>query len=414
MFKFFATEKWYKKAAEQEAEHDDIGAGGVVAAPVEAEQLEDGSTYKVPLTTIVSIQPHTNAERLELAFVYGFQVVVQKGKYQVGDKVIYIPIDSLLPEWLETKLFPEGSKIKLHNHRVRQIRIRQLASQGMIIDPVDVTEKVNPEYLSLEQNLAAILGVTKYEPPQPGFANTQGKDKQRNKKYDHPLFHKYNGLDNIKWFPSLFLEGDEVVLQEKLHGTNARASVLPFIANTWMKKLKRFFGLAPKVENCYGSNNVDISASSNYKGFYGEDIYGACLNKLGVFDKLKLGEIVFGEIVGPSIQKNYDYGLTEHHFVVFDVKVLQPDQSFKWMNPEEVEAYCLERGFEFVPVLYKGPYNKELTYSLTRGPSLYGTHKVREGLVIKSRNEYNNEGNKKALKWVNEDYLDDKNNTDFH
>lgn len=417
MFKFFATDRWYKKSAKLEGDHE-ISAGSVESAVISESTTnseEGGSTHKVPYTVVLDISPHSNAERLEVATVYGFQVIVQKGKYTAGDKVVYVPIDSLLPQWLEDELFPANVKIKLHHHRVRQIRIRGLASQGMLIDPVDVSKKVNPNYLSLEQDLSAILGVTKYEPPQPGFAHTQGKGRNRNKKHEHPLFHKYNGLDNIKWFPTLFKEGEEVIIQEKLHGTNARASVLPFMANTFMKKLKKLFRLAPAVEKCYGSNNVDISAATEYKGFYGEDIYGKCFHSMNVFEKIKLGEIIYGEIIGPSIQKNYTYGLSEHRFVVFDAKVLQPDGKFRWLTPEETESLCKERGFEFVPVVYRGPYNKEFTYTLTKGSSLYSTkQKVREGVCIKARENYDVEGNKKALKWVSEDYLNDASNTDFH
>lgn len=413
MFKFFATDSWYKKAAKAEAGHD-ISAGKEsieVVTPV----AEDGSTYKVPLTTILKISPHNNAERLEVATVYGFQVIVQKDKYKVGDIVVYIPIDSLLPQWLENKIFPPESKIKLHNSRVRQIRLRGLASQGMLIDPVDVSSKVNPEYLKQEQDLAAILGVTKYEPPQSGPSSTMGKGRNRNKKHEHPLFHKYNGLSNIKWFPDLFQEGEEVVIQEKLHGTNARASKLPYMANTLVKRIKKLLRLAPKVEKCYGSNNVDISAATSYKGFYGEDIYGKCFQSMDVFNRIMLGEIFYGEIIGPSIQKNYDYGLKDHTFVVFDAKVLQSDGKFKWLNPEEVRKLCEQRGFEYVPILYKGPYNKDLAYGLTKGPSMYSPkQKIREGAVIKAAKDYDVEGNKKALKWVSEDYLNDDSNSDFH
>src|ERR1019366_276226 len=91
MFKLFATDTWFKKAAKEEEGHDP--SAGPEILPVAAEPSEDGgSTYKVPLTTILELNPHNNAERLELATVYGFQVIVRKGQYKVGDKVIYIPI----------------------------------------------------------------------------------------------------------------------------------------------------------------------------------------------------------------------------------------------------------------------------------------------------------------------------------
>ena len=60
-----------------------------------------GSTFKVPLTEIVDIIPHPKADRLEVAVIYGFQVIVQKDRYKVGDEVIYVPIDSILPQNIE-------------------------------------------------------------------------------------------------------------------------------------------------------------------------------------------------------------------------------------------------------------------------------------------------------------------------
>ncbi len=425
MFKFFTTNRWYKKSAKEEGDYDiSAGTAEAIALPEPPANPDGGSTYKVPLTAILEITPHGNAERLEVATVYGFQVIVKKGQYKAGDAVVYIPIDSILPQWLEDKLFPmtkdengnlQPPKIVLHHHRVRQIRIRGLASQGMLIDTQDVAEKVNFKKAHLEDDLAAILGVTKYEPPARGPSCTQGLGRNRNKKHEHPMFHKYNGLDNIKWFPTLFKDGEEVVVQEKLHGTNARASVLPFIANTWQKKLKKLFFLAPKIEKCYGSNNVDISAATDYKGFYGEDVYGKTFHNLDVFSKLQMGEIVFGEIVGPGIQKGYEYSLKEHKFVVFDMKRLQPDGKFEWLAPCDVEEFCKERGFDYVPVLYRGKYDRDLIYSLTKGRSVFDPKtKVREGVVVKAANGYCVAGNKKALKWVSEEYLADESNTDFH
>lgn len=373
------------------------------------------SDYKVPYTTIIKIEPHNNAERLEVATIYGFQVVVQKGKYQAGDPIVYVPIDSVLPQWLEDRLFPADSKIKLNNHRVRQIRIRKLASQGMAIDVLDVVDKIGTK-IKLEDDLQEILGVTKYEPPVTGPSQTLGTKKNRNARKAHPLFHKYNGLNNIKWFPDLFKEGETVVIQEKLHGTNARAGIVPFHANTLWKKIKKFFGFAPKWENVYGSNNVDISSKGRgYDGWYGEDVYGSVFSELEIFDLIPEGYVVYGEIVGPGIQKNYEYGQSEHRFFLFDVKEVLEDGTQRWLNPHEVKVFAEENCLDMVPELYYGSFSKEMTAAFTKGPSqLDPNTKVREGIVIKSCDQYDQAGNKRAVKWVSEDYLDDKDNTDFH
>lgn len=376
-----------------------------------------GSTFKVPLTEIVDIIPHPKADRLEVAIIYGFQVIIQKGRYKVGDEVIYVPIDSILPQNIEDKLFPPESKIKLTKHRIRQIKIRGLASQGMIIDPLEINEFVDTAHHELEDDLAQALGITKYEPPQESNPVVSTNIK-KSKPLENSNFHKYGGLDNIKWYPQLFKEDEIVVLQEKIHGTNARAAIMPFQANTWWKKLLKFFGQQPTSEFCYGSNNVQLQNRSSHKGFYGEDVYGKVFKQLNVKEKLKFGETIYGEIYGDGIQKNYSYGCKqgEHKFVLFDVRILQADGTTKWLNPDEVAAFAKERGFDMIPELYRGPYKSlEFVKSFTIGNSVLApSQKVREGVVVKALTEYDQYGHNRALKVISEDYLSDENNTDFH
>jgi RNA ligase (TIGR02306 family) len=375
----------------------------------------DMSNFRVPYTKILRIEPHTNSHSLELAYCFGFQLIVQKGKFQPGSKVVFVPIDSILPANIEEIVFGKDAKVKLHNSRVRQIKLRGQVAQGLVIDPELLSGLVNFKYIKDEQDLSAVLGITKYEPPAPRQQNVASGIKLGRKKLAHPSFHEYNGLTNLKWAENFF-EGEEVVIQCKLHGTNSRAALLPFRANTIFKKLQKFFGYAPPFERLYGSNRVDISNASNYKGYYSDDVYGKVFKKIDVFSKLKLGETVFGEIIGPGIQKGYEYGLKEHAFVLFDVKVLKADGTQEWMKPEDVEAYAKDRGFEFVPVLYMGIYNKELAKQLSMGPSVYYPGEpVREGIAIKSRYNYSGaDGSKRGLKLISEEYLSNKDNTDEH
>ena len=372
----------------------------------QSEQTVDGSTFKVPLTTILSITNHPNADRLDLVTVYGFQCVVQKNKYQIGDRVIYVPIDSVISEWLEKILFPEGSKITLNKRRVKQIRIRKFPSLGMIVDLKDIESKVDVTSLQLEQDLSAILDIKKYEPPTPKFQSSLSGPRLRDKPFTNPYFRCYNGVDHLKWYPNAF-EGEEVVIQCKLHGTHIRWGKAPFVPNTLWKKIKNLFGLCPKYEEVWGSNNVEITNQRNYKGFYGDDVYSACLKKLNVFEKTKEGEFWHAEMIGPGVQKGYTYGHDEHHIVAFDVRIMQPDGTQRWLNPEEAEVLAKERGFDFVPVLYKGPYDKKVVEQCSTGPSVYcPSEKVREGCVVKLRYNYDSNSHKKALKVINPVYLD--------
>jgi ABC-type dipeptide/oligopeptide/nickel transport system ATPase component len=94
---------------------------------------------------------------------------------------------------------------------------------------------------------------------------------------------------------------------------------------------------------------------------------------------------------------------------------IQDDGSMLWLTPGEVAQFATERGFDMVPVLYDGPYNLAMVKKLSEGPSvLCPEEKVREGCVVKLKNDYSMGGNKQALKVISEAYLDDKTNTDEH
>lgn len=365
-------------------------------------ELLDGSLFKVPLTTITRIEPHPNADRLEIATIYGFQVIIQKDKYKIGDKVIYVPINSVLNQKLENILFPSDSKIKLHKGRIKQIKIRGSYSQGMIINLDDIKDFIKYPYQE-NQNYANELSITKYEPPIPSYQVS--KPILRNKPFENPYFRKFNGITNIKWEPHVF-QNEEVVIQCKLHGSHIRFGKPPFVANTIWKKVKKLFCLSPKYEHVYGSNNVELTNRNNYTGFYGENIYGKLLKKLNAFDKIKDGEFIHAELIGPGVQKGYDYGLIEHHMVIFDVRILQKDNTQKWLNPEEAEMFAKERGFDFVPVLYKGIFSKEVLDECTKGKSVYCPKEIKEGCVVKSRYNYDVEQNKRAFKSINPEYLE--------
>lgn len=380
---------------------------------------EENNGYKVPLTTIKATKKLENSDFLSINTVYGFQVIGGIDSYKAGDKVIYVPIDSLLYNSTITNLiFPPDSKIKLRDKRVRQIRIRGVYSQGLLIKP----ELLEPVFgsnwwknIELETDLGAMLEIIKYEPPQYKNGMTSNGARLRDKANENARFHRYGGLTNIKWMPDWFTEGEEVVVQEKLHGSNCRFSIQPTAVNTTWRRVLKWTRMLPKQEYCYGSNNVQLQQRNNYTGFYGEDVYAQAVKSCDGFNKLKLGETAFGELICEGIQKNYHYGKKTPHFVLFDVKVTGEDGSQTFLSPNEVEAFARERGFDFVPVLYKGPYNKDLVERLVTGFSpYYPEHRIREGIALKAVKDYDNMGQKKALKLINPAYLADETNTDEH
>jgi|ERR1019366_3138605 RNA ligase (TIGR02306 family) len=381
------------------------------------------SEYKVPLTKILTVRNHHNAHSLDIVTVYGFEIVTGRDQYVPGDLCIFVPPDSILPMDLETKLFGgPDSKIKLNKSRVKQIKIRGTYSQGLLIEPEialqylkdhqGLRSHINQSFFSLEKDYASVIGIVKYEPPAPSY---QGPSLKRDKPKENSFFHVYGGIDNFKWYPDLFAEGEQVSITEKIHGSNIRFGMVPYVANNLYRKLLKFLGLTPKFEWVYGSNRVQLQQRKGYKGWYGENVYGNVLAKYNAKDKVQPDEIWYGELYGSGIQGNYNYGCKEgeHKLVVFDLKYQNGTDSY-FASPDDFMTIAKERGFEVVPELYRGPYTSKVKLFTEGNSILAPEQKVREGVVIKPLVEDSTSIiGRKVLKLISEKYLE-ADPTDFH
>lgn len=359
------------------------------------------SQLKVEIVTPNEITKHPNADRLEIARVFGWTIVVPKGVFAVGDLAVYFPIDSILPEVIEAKLFPPDSKIKLHHHRVKTIKLRGAISQGLL---ARVDEVFNDDYgLFIGKDVADVLGVTKYEPPEPTNAKFAGK--QTSKKQTNPNFHKYTEIENWKWYPKLFAEGELVYVTEKIHGTNFRAGWVKFHPVTWYDKILAFLHLAPEWQFVYGSHNVQFQSTPRKKGFYGEslgkNVYAEAVEKYNLRNKLHPGEVIYGEIYGDGIQKGYLYSCKpgERKMVVIDVKI-----NGEYYDHLAAILFCGSYQLPIVPLDGTFYYNEARIRQLVDNPSWLGSE-LREGVVIKPVIEEYTYMGRKILKLKSDKFL---------
>ncbi len=399
--------------------------------------------FAVKVVSIKNVIPHPNADRLDLCEIAGWQCVSQRGNYKAGDLAVYIPIDSVLPDAVERKLFGPDSKIKLHKSRVKSIKIRGSVSQGMLApcDELGVPSKEG-------YDCTTELGITKYEPPEtPSHlgGGAQGKGKKPPKK--NPLFKEYGGLDNFKNYPDLFAEGEQVIITEKIHGTNFRFGWVPAAADTLTKKVKKLFGALPEYEFVFGSNKVQlhnrVSSTSAfgklkvkllgwipikairtlaYQGYYEQNgagnVYEEAVQKYDLKKRTEnhKGLVFYGEIYGSSVQKDYNYGCVEgeRKLVLFDVMGVEKDGTTYFYSHNPAEEIIRDIGLPLVPVLYSGPFNAKQAKDLTKGNSvMVPTQKVREGVVIRPVVEEKCHMGRKVLKLISDEYLLGD-NTDFH
>lgn len=368
------------------------------------------SQLMVEVVRIDALHIHDNADKLAIAQVKGWFCVVGKNSFQPGDKAVYIPIDSVIGEPTLSILFPPESKIRPTNGRIRTIKIRGAISQGMLarLDTLGL-----PETLEVGTDVAALLNITKYEPPTVP-CRMGGQSAAASKKDINPNFHKYTSIENYKNYPNVFLPEEVVSITEKIHGTNFRCGWVPTATDTWWKKVKKFLRVLPAYEFVYGSHNVQLTNKFIYDGYYADqgNVYAKTVRKYDLQQKLKPGQVLYGEIYGDGIQKNYTYGAKdEHKLVVFDLMCEN-----RYADPRVCASWCEDEGLEYVPVLFEGPFDLALAKQLTNGDSvLCPEQKTREGIVIKSLYEANHPRlGRKVLKLISDAYLLDKSNSDNH
>ena len=236
---------------------------------------------------ILSLTPIPGADKIEVATIKGWKVVVQKNIYNVNDLCVYIEIDSLVPLSHPAFTFLNKDKEGVTHHRVRTIKLKQQISQGLVI-PLSYL----PSYVNwVEGNdVTEILEVKKYEKEIPVQMRGQVL------RYFPSFLRKTDeerGQNLINEFADF--QGKGFYITEKLDGTS-------FTAYLFEGK----FGVC--------SRNLELKETE-------DNIYWQIARKYNIENLLKeQGQslAIQGEIVGPGIQDN-KYKLNGHQLFVFRV-----------------------------------------------------------------------------------------------
>ena len=140
---------------------------------------------------IKAIRAIDGADKIECAIVDGWEcVIAKKDNFKVGDKIVYIEIDSILPEK------PEFEFLRERKFKVRTIKLRKQISQGLVL-PLSILPK---DTYNLDDDVTNILGITKYDPEAEQEIKTAN---QTPKKAANPIV-KF--LMRFKWFRKLYVK----------------------------------------------------------------------------------------------------------------------------------------------------------------------------------------------------------------
>jgi RNA ligase (TIGR02306 family) len=360
---------------------------------------------------IGSISEIPNADNIELVTVGGWNAITKKGEYQVGDKVVVATTDAVIPQALSDLM--EVTNYLRKGQRVRTVKLRGVYSECLLIPFKYLAPKSLENNVNDGDDMMTILGVTKYEPPVKTVQLSVGGRKI--KYHQNPNFKVYYKFPNQKNVPDMFNEEDEVVITRKLHGTNARYGIVRKKKLSLWDCVKMFFGNEwAGFDYVVGSHNVEKGSDS--QGFYDTNVWEDVDIKYNIRQKLwdhvkdtyepfdlSEGVVIYGEIYGAGIQKNYDYGLTDIKFAGFDVQV---DGVYQPYVNEFVHFSCLE--LPKVQLLYTGLWAKERQDKFVFNNNIEGTKVPHEGIVVKSVTG----DRRKVSKVINPDYsiFSEKNN----
>lgn len=363
----------------------------------------------------LKIEEHPNADALEIARVGDYRSIVRKGQYKTGDLGVYIPEQAILPEWLIAKLGLEGKLAGQAKNRVKAVKLRGVLSQGLIYPAID-GHIVLQHGLTLNVHEGAVvtneLGLVKFEPPIP--THMSGEVRQA-----HGKTLKYD-IENIKKYPNVLKIDEPIVITEKIHGTWCCFGYHPDVEHPIVSsKGLSAQGLIFKFNEA-NKNNLYLRALEGTRDENGFTVIERAREVLktlfeGIFEGKPF--YILGEVFGRGVQ-DLHYGMMHPQFRAFDVFIGDPTNEMSgYLSDGYKDAFFDETGIIRVPVLYRGPFSKEIVEELTNGTeSVSGTNaNIREGVVITPMSErMDEELGRVILKSVSESYLLRKNATEFN
>lgn len=274
---------------------------------------------------VTSVSPIEGADKIEKITVLGWELVAKKDEFKPGDMVVYIEIDSVLPER------PEFEFMRERKFRVRTVKLRGQVSQGICF-PLSVLPYGG--YGSMVgDDVTDVLGIKKYDPQADAEkAVTERRHLIHNKRIDKffmrykwyryftiqpkrlpfPSWIKKTDEDRIQLFPNICQQFKGVLFRatEKVDGQSATYFII--------RNRRRMFW-QPKYSFGVCSRNFQLIRPD-------DSTYWQVAKKMNIkkrmLDYVKkhadTNEMVIqGEIIGPKIQSN-KYRLDELQLKIFN------------------------------------------------------------------------------------------------
>lgn len=376
---------------------------------------EKGQRELAYIVEIDGIQPIEGADRVEVALVGGWRIMVKKNQFKPGDLAVYFEIDSKVPE-KEPFMFLEGKHFRIKTQKYFKGTV---ISQGLLMAADDfgwkteldvegnpfsigghckgdfVTEILGITYADPEDNTRKAPSIDKYKKMAGRhpklfrnpvikwiYGHNWGKKllfvffgKKDNKKTDWPSWVVKTDEERVQNMPWILEDKSEWIATEKIDGTSTTAT----LKMVGRKKHKFYI--------C--SRNV-VFNSPDQKSYYDFNIYTEMAQKYH-FEKVlrTLAErynlewvTLQGESFGAGVQKR-DYDMEDHDFKGFNLIFSDRGR----INSVESAEIMKEFGIPWVPIVdehFVLPDTIEELLKIATDKSVVDGG-MREGLVFRSK-----------------------------
>jgi len=287
---------------------------------------------------VIKMERLPDTEKLSRIRIGGYQCVVKTEDWEENELAVHLPPDSIAPDTQLFKFLGEHKRIKIR-------RFCGHLSEGLLVKA--------PEGVKEGDNCAELLGITHYE-VEINYSSTGDNipgPALSSPKYD---VENFKGKSKGIYHNSLIQEGEEVLIHEKLHGSNAR--YLFHKGQMWCGSRSNW---KKDIYNNLWWNGLRQNPWIESWAIHNEDV------------------VIYSEIFGQVQDLKYGAGPGRLMVRVFDLMI-----GGNFLNKNEVDK--IKTGLDWVPELFHGPFNFELACELANEDSkIFGANHLAEGIVIR-------------------------------
>jgi RNA ligase (TIGR02306 family) len=278
--------------------------------------------YEAIICKIQNVRNHPNADKLNLATVSGFQIVIGK-EHKEGELGIFFPCDGQLTHehCMANNLYrknpetnePMGGLFE-KSRRVKSVKLRGEYSNGFWqpISSLAWCGKNNLKEGDLLNTLNGHKICDKYYTPET-LKRINNKKSTKKTEIEFPCFHKHIDTKQLRYHINKIPKNARLYISEKLHGTSGRTGrhkavtiyrgffhrlYQKIIKGISIKNIKNRKNKKEEWKYVTGSRNILLDFKEKKDGFYKGTNFREDIHKIISSIGLHKGETLYYEIVG--------------------------------------------------------------------------------------------------------------------